>query len=163
MDLVVKWRLFRSLGSERPDAQAEHDYIEHIWRRSSARMLLGLPTDAEKYSLFDYIDSAVALHQSMKLSGFFNSHPIPLDLDGELLNGSHRVACALALGHNVRVVPSPKSAWAPPWDVPWFLQNGFSLDFVAGLTKDWWGLIDDGRKPVSDGSEGRRDAARSTA
>jgi hypothetical protein len=88
-------------------------------------MQAGLATDKWKCSLGDYETAAVSLAASMRSSGFLPTNPIPIDVDGELLNGSHRVACALALGiEQVPFIQENRKAWAPAWDVAWFIKNG---------------------------------------
>lgn len=88
-------------------------------------MQAGLPTDRWKLSLDDYVTSAKQLLKSMHVIGFLPQHAVPIDLDGELLNGSHRVACALAL--EIAYTPvtyETRKVWAPPWDEFWFWANG---------------------------------------
>ncbi len=70
---------------------------------------------------------------------------MPIDPDGELLDGSHRVACALAL--EIDVIPAQRMqtrCWAPAWSYEWFVQNGMPHDNLARLCQDWKMLIQDG-------------------
>jgi hypothetical protein len=137
MDLAVKWRLFRYLLSGE-DADAVRIYLWHIEKRSGARMQQGLATDAWKRSLDDYLASAASLCRSMAYHGFHPSGAIPIDPDGELLGGAHRVACALALG--IETVPVDRRAdrvWAPRWDYEWFVANGMGEDGLSRLKADW--------------------------
>jgi hypothetical protein len=135
--------MFLSLNSEHPEP-AQRDYVNHIWARCGARMTLGLPTDGNKFSLFDYIAYAIDLYESMKARGFDPSHPIPVDEEGDILGGAHRIACALALGKNVIVARSKNRAWAPEWGTHWFLREGFDPDWVNFQLNEMRSLIDGG-------------------
>lgn len=139
MDLAVKWRFFRHLyGGEDPDS--ERVYRWHIEKRSGARIEAGLATDKWKTKIDDYVSSATGLFKSMSLNGFDERYPVPIDPDGELLNGSHRVACALAL--EIPYIPvelRPEYVWAPPWDYLWFCgakDSKYSAD-VRRILEDW--------------------------
>lgn len=97
-------------------------------------MQAGIVTDAWKRSTNDYWAAAISLNQSMALHGFDPAHAVPIDEDGELLNGSHRVACALALGiEEIAVVNMAGKVWAPAWDANWFRTNGLDEGTIAAL------------------------------
>jgi hypothetical protein len=141
MDLAVKWRLFRYLLSGE-DADAVRIYLWHIGKRSGARMQQGLATDAWKRSLDDYLASAASLCRSMAYHGFHPSGAIPIDPDGELLGGAHRVACALALG--IEAVPvrrETRYCHAPPWNRAWFLANRVDPDDLRRIDEDLSALV----------------------
>jgi hypothetical protein len=130
-DLAVKWRLFRHLIKGN-DPDAERVYRWHIQARSGERMKRGEPTDKWKRSVDDYVDYCPILLLSMKSQGF--TSVIPVDQDGELLDGSHRIACAIAL--DIPVIPyvvmrerrirDPASGkeWPPAWGEEWFVKEG---------------------------------------
>jgi hypothetical protein len=104
-------------------------------------MAAGLPTDGWKGSLDDYLSSAGALAASMALRGFIPEEAIPIDVDGELLNGSHRLACALALGiTDCPVERKMQRVWAPPWSIEWFQANGMAEEDLSRLRADWEAL-----------------------
>jgi hypothetical protein len=160
---MVKYRMFRSQHSEMPaSAAAEHDYVKHIWERSRHRWVQGLPTDGSKFGPFDYIGAALSLLDSMKRHGFDPDYAIPVDQNGDILNGAHRIACALSLGKNVILTKVDNKAWAPPWGSDWFLANGFALDYVNGLMREMMGLVDGGAAD-SRGHAGCGGASRQTA
>jgi len=101
-------------------------------------MALGLATDQWKRTVPDYIESAGMLATSMATEGFDYAHCVPIDPDGELLDGSHRVACAIALNFKeIPVVPRGRMAWAPAWDLNWFVQHGMPNDELVRLQSDW--------------------------
>jgi len=101
-------------------------------------MEAGLATDQWKHSAEDYLRSAEALFRSMGEKGFDSKHAVPIDPDGELLNGSHRVACALALGiDETPIVSMARKVWAPAWGEAWFISNGMGGDDLARVKRDW--------------------------
>jgi len=136
-DLAVKARFFRSvLGGNDPDA--ERVYRWHIETRSGARMRAGLATDGWKKSVDDYVRSARMLYDSMRCHGFPLLGTVPIDPAGELLDGAHRVACALALGiETVPVKREARHAWAPGWGYEWFVAAGMGHDDLERLCRDF--------------------------
>jgi hypothetical protein len=139
-DLAIKWRFFRHL-LEGGDEDSARVYLWHIAARSGKRMEAGLTTDAWKRSLDDYVASAGALCRSMAYRGFDPSCAVPIDLDGELLNGSHRVSCALALGiADIAVKREKRYIFAPRWDYEWFASNGMAEEDLERLQADWQAL-----------------------
>jgi len=120
------------------DPDAERVYRWHIEKRSGLRMALGLATDAWKTSVDDYMKAAAALFTDMRDFGFRQDCPVPVDPDGELLGGAHRVASALALGINaVPVQHATRKVWAPAWGRAWFEQNGMSENDLARVEHDF--------------------------
>ena len=84
----------------------------------------------------DYVHSASKLLSSVAEHGVL--HPIPIDLSGELLDGSHRVASALALGLGVVPVShKQRSVWAPPWNEAWFIGHDMDVNDLERLRSDW--------------------------
>ncbi len=93
--------------------------------------------DVWKWSVDDYVAAAGALCASMANRGFIPECAVPIDPDGELLGGAHRVACALALGiEEIPVVRKEQRAWAPPWGREWFVANGMAQDDLDRLARD---------------------------
>lgn len=140
MDLGLKWRFFKSqFGS---DDDAERVYRWHIEARSGSRLDADIPTDRWKTKIDDYVGAAKSLWQSMSSTGFNKAHPVPIDPNGELLDGSHRVACALALDiTNIWVELRPDYVWAPAWDYFWFLNAKMPKDDMRRLLiTDWYNL-----------------------
>lgn len=137
MDLAVKWRFFTNLSGG-ADLEAEESYRWHIQERIGPRMQLGLSTDVWKVSLDDYVKSAKNLYRSMRLGGYDPRQPIPLDEDGELLGGAHRLACAIAL--NIPFISAShlsRKVWAPPWHYAWFEEHGMPRTWLKRLRDDW--------------------------
>ena len=146
--MAVKWRFFKSLLSGGSDPDAERVYRWHIAERSGARMQAGLATDKWKQSLDDYVKSAKWLASSMREDGFIPFFPVPIDPNGEMLDGSHRVACAIACElPAVYVERITREAWAPPWNLAWFEHHGMSAADIARMKADW--------KVINDGNDCR--------
>ncbi len=136
--MAVKWRLFYHLRHGGNDPDSLRIYLWHIEKRSGNRMRAGVATDQWKRTPRDYLLAAELLYQSMTDRGFDPDYPIPIDPNGELLNGSHRVACALALGIGEVVVErSPHQVWAPPWGYGWFADHGMVKSGLDRLLTDW--------------------------
>jgi len=137
LDVAVKWRFFRNL-LHGGDDDAERVYRWHIQKRSGERMRAGVPTDKWKRSLDNYVNAACDLYGLMVLRGFLPDGRIPVDPNGELLDGSHRLACAIALAiEKVPVARLPMFAWAPHWDLPWFAMHKMPRGDLERLLADW--------------------------
>ena len=108
-----------------------------IWQRSGPRMKLGLSTDKWKRCLDDYVESARELCASVAQNGI--QFGVPIDPQGELLDGSHRLAIAAALNHErVPVSFENRFVWAPTWNHAWFHANGVAPDDMARIEADWF-------------------------
>lgn len=139
-DIAVKHRLFRHM-LKGGDPESVRVYKWHIAQRVGARIEAGIPTDRWKLTLNDYLASAQALLLSMVQDGFSPHHPIPVDRNGEILGGAHRLACALAL--NIETVPVARSdieCWAPAWNEAWFRDHGMQPADLDRLREDWQSL-----------------------
>lgn len=133
----MKHRLFAHL-LHGGDEDAVRVYRWHIEQRSGARMAAGIPTDGWKRSLDDYVISAAHLLAVMKTQGFFPAGAIPVDPDGEILGGAHRLACALALEiPSVPVTLDQCRVWAPAWGEEWFREKEMGEADLARVRTDW--------------------------
>jgi len=141
LDVAVKWRYFRHLLSG-SDPDSERVYRGLILARNGQRMLDGAPTDGWKLTIDHWVDGCAALLESMRNQGFIAQHPIPLDKNGELLNGTHRLACAMALRiDEVWVWRLPdKEVWAPEWGLDWLIANAVPNDDIRRIGKDFEAL-----------------------
>jgi hypothetical protein len=100
-------------------------------------MKAGLATDGWKRTPEHYLNSAEYVLGSIERHGFYNDEPIPIDRDGELLGGAHRLACAYALGiKEVPIVQRNQEVWAPPWPREWFVEHGMPVDDLILLDED---------------------------
>jgi hypothetical protein len=108
-------------------------------------MNLGLTTDGWKTRIDHWIESADRLLHSLSNNGFVAQHAIPLDRHGELLNGSHRLAASIALEFpEIFITYYQKDAWAPPWDIDWFIAHNCKKEYIASMYTIAKGLRVDG-------------------
>jgi len=116
-DLAVKSLYFRHLyGGEFDERNIMFLYEWHIATRNAGRLLNDLPCDVVKRSLNDYHRHSTSLRNNMARYGFDRKQPIPIDRNGELMGGAHRLACAIALHiKEVPVVQSDQEVWQPAW------------------------------------------------
>jgi hypothetical protein len=136
-DIAVKYRYFRHL-IDGNDPDSEQIYIWHLQARKAANAKVSLGMDTGKTSTADYTDACKRLLHSMYSKGFDPAYAIPLDPDGELLGGAHRLACALALGIDaVPVTRHDQRAWAPAWGADWFVENDINLGDIDRIREDW--------------------------
>lgn len=131
MDIAVKWRYFTGLLTG-GDNDAERVYLWHVGKRRASGYV-----DGQKGNLDAYLYGAQTLLASMRIYGFDWHFPVPLDPNGELLGGAHRVACALALNIDVAVERRTKLAWAPRWDRDWFLAHECPDADLLRIDEDW--------------------------
>jgi len=124
LDVILKYLYFRSLISEVSDYRIEWMYRRHINARTGGKEPASRFSAVQKNSTDDYVLAARQLLASMERRGFDETHPIPIGANNLPLNGSHRLACALALD----VVPQFERVDDPglPWNFSWFASNGFT-------------------------------------
>ncbi|WP_349657580.1 FkbM family methyltransferase [Xanthomonas sp. 10-10] len=109
-------------------------YRQHIQQRTAGRE----PDALGKCCVADYELAFAKLIEDMRERGFQDHCAIPLDGDGRLLNGAHRLAAALALGlSTVAVVRLPPQWRAVDWSMSWFLHNGFAPQQINALLSTW--------------------------
>lgn len=74
------------------------------------------------------------LIDSVKEKGFLNKNPIPISKDGHIVDGSHRLACALYF--NVKEIPIEiKPIRGVYYSKQWFIDNGFDDEAIQLLEK----------------------------
>jgi hypothetical protein len=88
-----------------------------------------------------YVAAAGGLYASMVLRGFLPAGAVPIDPDGELLGGAHRVACALAMGiAEIPVTREARHVWAPAWGEQWFIDHEMSAGDLERLRENYAAL-----------------------
>lgn len=100
-------------------------------------MKKGIATDGWKTTPQHYVDSCKTLLDNMSANGYAADAPIPVDNDGEIWNGAHRIACAAAIGFKeIPVYHKEGNVWAPDWGRQWFVQKGIWKHDLKRLDKD---------------------------
>lgn len=86
-------------------AKNYHIFLEYAYAKAFLERTETLPfwkdiysRVQKKYNLNNSIENFDALIKSMQKNGFDKMHPIPVDLDYNLIDGSHRLSISLALG-----------------------------------------------------------------
>lgn len=132
----MKWRFAKSLIGGRRDGEDLYRWM--IYERAKDRILAGEPTDGWKMKVDDWVESFEILLDSIYDNGLLAQHAIPIDKNHQLLNGSHRLAAALAWQiKDVYIFDVPKLAWAPPWGMQWFEDHGIDQETKMQLHQDW--------------------------
>jgi hypothetical protein len=80
---------------------------------------------------------ARGLFSAMRNEGFKRLYPIPIDPNGELLDGAHRTTCAIALKIKVHVRRVQKEVWAPPWARQWFIEHDCETNDLERIDADF--------------------------
>lgn len=109
-------------------------YRKHILQRTQGRE----PESLTKTSLADYERCFMALIDAIKAAGFKDEFAIPVDADGRILNGAHRLSAALALQlDRVPVVRIPYPWKGLEWGMAWFLNQAFMPAEINQLLQLW--------------------------
>lgn len=81
------------------------------------------------------------LIDSIRTDGFYRQHFVPLDRSGNLINGAHRVAAAIALGTDIWAYEYPVDIKPLVFNEKWFLENGFTGDETGYITEGYKELV----------------------
>ena len=134
LDVVLKYLFFRSLtGLERRDVW-EPFYRKHILERTKGFE----PRDSfqkrvsSKRSVDDYVTACETLLQSFQSGGFDANFPVPVSSEDKLLNGAHRLACALATNQPILIAPGQLGS-SRPWGFQWFADRAYPPELLAAL------------------------------
>ncbi len=125
LDLVLKYLFFKSLESGSERTEWEPFYRKHIFDRIAG-------VEFPKRSVEDFVSNCEVLLQSLRSKGFDPAQPISVFPDKSILNGAHRIACALATGNDVIVSPLERGI-SRTWDFRWFLERDYPQDVLAEL------------------------------
>jgi len=84
---------------------------------------------------FSLPENFITLIDSFKNNGFKMKYPIPIDSKGHLLDGAHRLACALYF--DIEKVPVQIEQWSSSikFGFEWFERKGFEEEFLSVLEK----------------------------
>lgn len=129
LDIAVKARFFRHLDRDN-DPDAERLYRWHIEARNG-----GVEKGSWKRSVDDFVTAARDLLASMKGLGFDPTCPVVIANGGGLVEGAHRLSCAVVLDVPVwvRVAKGP----APTWGREWFVRHGLGEQEVGAVESLW--------------------------
>lgn len=132
LDIVVKYLFARELlESRRNDFKKgiyKDLYIRHILMRTLGVEPIdkfSLEVAQQKNTVDDYVNSFKNLIKSISENGFDSSFPVPIDKQGQLGNGAHRLAAAVALNQSVFIQDIDRGFG---WDFDWFNKQGFSVE-----------------------------------
>lgn len=75
------------------------------------------------------------LIKSIENRGFQSKYPILLNKNGQLLDGSHRLACALYFDIDEVPVKVRNTKKEVKYDKEWFINNGIKKDFIRKMEK----------------------------
>lgn len=130
-DLAVK--LLYLHNRKYNDAFSRRIYDEHI--RSISHGTFKEAGNDQKNSLDSFVDTFNELYLSIKDSGFDEKKSlIPLSKNGTIINGAHRVACAIALNTQVKCVKVDTVDHF--YDYKFFLDRGLNQGMLdAAATK----------------------------
>ena len=124
LDIAIKWKFFGALRDD-PDwraSDARRLYRWHIVERTG-----GVEPRSWKVRLEDYENAAGDLLGEMVACGFKHRSPIEVGSCGGLIDGAHRLACALMLGvRHVAIATSDAPARAAAWDLYWLKRHGMN-------------------------------------
>ncbi len=117
----------------------DRDIDRAVYRRHIAERTAGREPEAlSKTTLEDYERCFIALIESIRAEGFHDASAIPIDEEGRILNGAHRLAVAIALElDTVPVIRIPKPWRGTEWGCRWFLQHGFNPPEINRLLRAW--------------------------
>lgn len=129
LDIALKHRFFRHLR-DGGDAQADHLYRWHIDQRTG-----GHERRSWKRRVEDYVTAARDLLAAMQANGFDVDHPIRFGSNDVLMDGAHRLACAVLLDCPVAVMRSDKPGQAAAWDFRWFMDRKCNIADAMQLVR----------------------------
>ena len=136
LDLVVRYLYAKDIL-----ARCGNNDILSLYKRNCLMRTGGIEPVNEhgisvKNSIGDYITQFKELIASLQEKGYDKNYPIPMQTNGCLANGAHRIAAAAALEMDVEVQYVERGCKI---DFDWFVENGFSTEDKMRILK---GFID---------------------
>lgn len=127
LDIVIRYLYAKELLQGIEEGEGSRLYTKFIDKKGieeplSNKVFAFFSDYEQKIGVPAYQNSFQKLIKSMKTNGFEKEYFIPLDKHGEIINGAHRLAAALALK-------------IPIWAVDFPLFEGFGFDF----SEEWMG------------------------
>lgn len=130
LDIAVKWSFFRFLQTG-IDPDSEQLYRWHIEKRTG-----GIEKRSWKKTVDDYIWACSNLLWCISRFGFDANYPIRTGKNGWLLDGAHRLACALLLELDVYYVIENRDGTAA-WGESWFVRNKINPEDLEKIKRTW--------------------------
>jgi hypothetical protein len=130
LDFAVKHRFFRHLLNGGDD-DAERVYRWHIQARTGGRELRSW-----KVCLDDYTKACVDLLASMR-GGYDPAQPVVVGSNGVLMDGAHRISCALLLRCQIKVMSAPQPSKARAWGRGEMIEQGIAASDLERIQSDF--------------------------
>lgn len=131
-DIFAKYIYAKYRKNSVPEDWAEKVYLAHI------KVFNGFVENdnSNKIGSDSFINEFNALLDSISANGFDpKTSIIPVDSDGVIIDGAHRVAASLLSGADVQI--SKLKTHAPSYNYEYFLKNGLSKDFCDHIALEY--------------------------
>lgn len=132
IDMVVRFMFIADYFGQ---ASGYYDLYAHMQKKR-----LGL----KRHEIWTKMQNFRALIASFEEKGFLEDYPIVVDSDYRLIDGAHRLACALYF--NIEKIPVVVKVRTDdrPYGLKWFSDNGFTLAEIEMLKRGSQYLLDFG-------------------
>lgn len=158
LDLTVRYIYARELKERLNNSVTSHEIyrIESQYESWYRRMMMTQNNGSEPTEYFmsayfseyscksgwkSFRNGFIELLDSMKADGFIKDYFVPVDINGRILNGAHRVAGAAALNLKMWARRYPYRSYGLCFDKDWFYDNGFSKDEVRLIYKEYEKIV----------------------
>jgi hypothetical protein len=126
-DMITRYLFFLSLKNEINQEYFEDLYRHTIFLQNKGREGAGFGHNknlvyAVKYTVDDFVKEAKNLFLNMTEHGFDINHPVPFNNNG-ILNGCHRVACAITLNTKIWAQEYDNTIATKAYDSKWLNEN----------------------------------------
>ena len=126
MDIIPRYLLAKAIISN----CQQLDFYKSLYARSillwnNADEKIGVFSSRAKQTVNEHISAMYELLEEMSKNGFDKNKYIPINSDGVLLDGAHRLAAALSL--NEKVFVRKLNNHSNPVSFDWYVKNGFDL------------------------------------
>ena len=95
------------------------------------------------------LEKFIQLIKSFQEQGYDKKSEILLDKNLKLLDGSHRIACALYFGIDKLACKVYEEAIEVSYGMEWFIKNGFTLEEIDSIKSKYEELMDKCLQPIS--------------
>lgn len=143
LDIVIRYLYAKELLQGIEEGEGSRLYTKFIEKKGIEEPLTNkvfafFSDYDQKIGVPAYKDSFQKLITSMKRNGFEKEYFIPLDKHGEIINGAHRLAAALALEIPVWIVDFPLfEGFGFDFSEEWMERNGFLYEEIQTLKEQF--------------------------